>query len=52
MAIHRLVSLQETHKLHRQNMQRSLSHRLEVAKINGNQALVAVLEHEQKELGL
>ena len=52
MAMNRQTSRQEARKLHRQSMQATLLRRIEVAKANGNQALVTVLETEQKELGL
>lgn len=52
MAANRFTPLQETRKLHRQNMQQTLLRRLAVAKAAGNQALFAMLENEQKELAL
>ncbi len=52
MAINRPTSLQETRKLHRQNMLQTLLHRIEVAKASNNQALVTILETEQRELAL
>jgi hypothetical protein len=52
MAMNRVTSIQESRKLHRQNMRSTLLNRIEIARINGNQALVTMLENEQKELGL
>ena len=52
MAMNHVMSSKEAQKLHRQNMRSTLLNRIEVAKANGNQALVAMLENEQKELGL
>jgi hypothetical protein len=37
---------------HRENMLRTLSQRMEVARAQGNQMLIQQLEKEQKELGL
>jgi hypothetical protein len=39
-----------TRRLHRENMMRSLMHRIEAAK--GNQVLTEQLQKEQQELGL
>ena len=36
----------ELNTIHRQNLQRRLHHRLEVARADGNQALIQQLEHE------
>jgi hypothetical protein len=52
MATNHSTSLQDNRKTHRQNMLNTLLHRIEVAKANGNQTLVTLLENEQKELGL
>jgi hypothetical protein len=52
MAMNRATSVQEYRNLHRQNMRSTLLNRIEAAKANGNQALVTMLENEQKELGL
>ncbi|MDQ2100365.1 MAG: hypothetical protein QQW96_22285 [Tychonema bourrellyi B0820] len=35
---------------HRANIQKQLTHRIEVARANGNQDLVRVLEEEMKQL--
>lgn len=42
--------LKESSKLHRDSMTRSLEHRLEVAKEQGNQQLVAQLESEMRQV--
>lgn len=47
-----MPSQQEARRLHRESMLRSLLQRLEAAKINGDQALVQLLEKERQELGL
>ncbi|MBW4465146.1 MAG: hypothetical protein KME07_06855 [Pegethrix bostrychoides GSE-TBD4-15B] len=52
MATNRFTLPQETRKLHRQNMQQTLMRRMAVAKAAENQALIAMLENEQKELAL
>jgi hypothetical protein len=46
----RMVS-REAGRLHRENMLRTLLHRIEVAEATGNQALVEQLKKEKQELG-
>jgi hypothetical protein len=46
------ASRQEARRLHQESLLRSLLHRLETAKNNGDQALVQLLEKERQELGL
>lgn len=36
---------------HRENMRRSLQHRLEVARAKGDQALIELLEQERRQIG-
>lgn len=52
MSINRRAQTQETGRLHRENMRRTLIQRMEVAKVNGNQQLVEQLEKERLSLGL
>ena len=46
----RKVLLQESSKLHKESMTRSLRHRIEVAKTQGNQTLLQQLESELQEI--
>lgn len=43
---------QQARRSHRENMRRTLLERMEAAKKQGDQVLLAKLETEQKELGL
>ena len=36
---------------HRENMRRSLQRRMEVARANGDQALIEMLEQERRQIG-
>lgn len=45
-------NLDEVAKIHHDNIRRSLEHRLQVAKANGNQSLISQLEAESKQLTL
>jgi hypothetical protein len=42
--------LGEVAKVHRQNIERSLQHRIEVAKARGDQNLVNILEREMQQI--
>ncbi|MGB3496560.1 MAG: DUF4278 domain-containing protein [Elainellaceae cyanobacterium] len=46
----RLTLMQEIGRVHRENLQRLLQHRLEVAKAQGNSSLVAQLETEMSQM--
>lgn len=50
MADARRTLLQEATRVHRENIQRSLMHRLEVAKAQGNEVLVHQLEDEMHQM--
>ncbi|ADI65610.1 hypothetical protein [Trichormus azollae] len=47
MSSNRLQSIQRADEAHRQNIQKSVEHRLEVAKAKGDDKLVRQLEAEQ-----
>ncbi|WP_413173527.1 hypothetical protein [Anabaena azotica] len=47
MSSNRLQSVQKADEAHRQNIQKSVEHRLEVAKAKGDDKLVRQLEAEQ-----
>lgn len=47
MSSNRLQSVQKADEAHRQNIQKSVEHRLEVAKAKGDEKLVRQLEAEQ-----
>jgi hypothetical protein len=52
MNISRRMVSRETGRLHRENMLRSLLHRIEIAEATGNRVLVEQLSKEKQELGL
>lgn len=52
MAINHSALNQQAQQSHRENMRRTLLERMEAAKAQGDKALLAKLENEQKELGL
>jgi len=43
-------NVQQVAETHRANIQKQLMHRLEVARANGNQDLVRILEDEMRQL--
>jgi LPS O-antigen subunit length determinant protein (WzzB/FepE family) len=47
MSSNRLESVQKADEAHRQNIQKSVEHRLEVAKAKGDDKLIRQLEAEQ-----
>jgi HKD family nuclease len=51
MALNRLESTEKIHKVHQQNIRKSLEHRLEVARNKGDENLVRQLEAEIKYCG-
>ncbi len=48
MLTNRMKAAQEAEELHRQNIQRSLTHRLQVARTTGDEKLIRQLEAEMK----
>lgn len=46
----RQAMLAEVARAHRQNIQRSLQHRIEVARARGDEALVSILEREMQQI--
>jgi len=46
-----MKAAQEAQELHRQNIQRSLQHRLQVARTKGDEKLIRQLEAEMKSCG-
>ncbi|MBW4671804.1 MAG: hypothetical protein KME60_31370 [Cyanomargarita calcarea GSE-NOS-MK-12-04C] len=48
MIKNRLEAVQKTEQAHRQNIQKSVERRLQVARANGNESLVRQLEAELK----
>ncbi len=51
MVNNRVNAANKAQEAHRQNIQRSLEHRLEVARANGDEKLIRQLEDEMKLLG-
>lgn len=51
MANNRVDAATNAQQAHRQNIQRSLEHRLEVARAKGDEKLIRQLEDEMKHLG-
>lgn len=52
MTMNRRMISRETGRLHRENMLRTLLHRIEIAEAMGNRVLVEQLRKEKRELGL
>lgn len=51
MVNNRVNAANKAQEAHRQNIQRSLEHRLEVARANGDEKLIRQLEDEMRHLG-